>query len=78
MFGILFILMMIMHFRRDGKSFTLVNVLAALHGSNLPNYFGRMGKWRPDDGHRVVLQNSGEDGMNILQIVDDSGRWDIG
>ncbi|KAJ8592173.1 hypothetical protein M405DRAFT_813168 [Rhizopogon salebrosus TDB-379] len=78
MFGMLFILMVIMHFRRDGKSFNLVSVSAALHGSNLPNYFSRMGKSRVfvvDGDHRVVLQK-GEDGMSVLQIVNNSGGTD--
>jgi len=79
MFGMLFILMAIMHFRHDGTPFTLINVSASLRGSNLPNYFVRTGRWQASvagDDHRVVLQK-GEDGMGVLQILDGSGRPNI-
>jgi len=79
MFGMLFILMAIMHFRRDGTPLTLVNVSASLHGSNLPKYFVRTGRWQAsvaDDDHRVVLQK-GEDGIGVLQLLDSSGRPNI-
>jgi len=75
----LFILMVIMHLRHDGIPFTLINVSASLRGSNLPNYFARTGRWQAsvaDDDRRVVLQK-GEDGMDVLQILDDSGRPNI-
>ncbi|OAX41106.1 hypothetical protein K503DRAFT_864122 [Rhizopogon vinicolor AM-OR11-026] len=63
--------------KRDGKSFTLVSVSAAPHGSNLPNHFARASTSRAcvaDGGQRVVLQQ-GEDGMNVLQIINDSDNW---
>lgn len=78
MFGILFILMMIMHFRRHEKAFTLVSVSAALHGSNLPKHFALTEKSQAlgaDGDQRVVLQK-GEDGTNVLQIINQLGRSD--
>jgi hypothetical protein len=65
--------MVAVYFRRDGKSFNLVSVSGALHGSNLPNYFARVGKLRAlvvNGDHRVVLQKS-EDGMGVSQIIND-------
>jgi hypothetical protein len=80
MFGMLFILMVIMHFRRDGRSFTLVSIAAVLHGSNLPNYFARAGKsWAlMADGDQIVVLQKGEDGVDVLQIINDSCKTDKG
>lgn len=69
MFGILFILIIIMHFRRHEKAFTLVSISAALHGSNLPKHFALAEKSQAlATNQRVVLQK-GEDGTNVLQII---------
>ncbi|KAG2139731.1 hypothetical protein DEU56DRAFT_302258 [Suillus clintonianus] len=71
MFGILFILVTIMHFRRHEKAFTLVSVSCALHGSNLPKDFALGGKSEAlvaDGDQRVVLQKD-EDGTDVLQII---------
>ncbi|KAG2139693.1 hypothetical protein DEU56DRAFT_300727 [Suillus clintonianus] len=71
MFGILFILTIIMHFRRHEKAFTLVSVSAALRGSNLPKHFALAEKSPAlvaGGDQRVVLQKA-EDGTDVLQIV---------
>jgi hypothetical protein len=71
MFGTLFILIIIMHLRRHEKAFTLVNVSAALHGSNLPKHFALTEKSQAFvavSNQRVVLQK-GEDGASVLQII---------
>ncbi|KAG1776022.1 hypothetical protein EV702DRAFT_1111675 [Suillus placidus] len=71
MFGILFVLVIIMHFRRHEKAFTLVSVSAALHGSNLPKHFALAEKSQAlatVSDQRVVLQK-GEDGTSVLRII---------